>query len=491
MPTILNSKLNYYASNPNARRLLAGVGIIFILYLIFGTETSRSLLDVGSSSTRIAPKIQHNFADGLDTPLDLNVSQWGERAIKVRQMSQWADLAVKNPAAERKAFEKALQTQFPFLAGTESLIYAPWSANAKQFSSQVGMVICTGSNNFHLAAHLIASLRRVHKSKLPIEIAYSGDNDLKPEHRTFLQNLESGITFIDLLDRFPHAHDELVNGGWAMKPFALLASSHTKSMLVDADAIFLTSPDSIFDINPGLHRTGTLFFHDRAALGGGDERRDWVKDQIAAAGIEPSQYLSTESLFYSGKTWYEADSGVTAMDKSRPDVLMGLIFATWMNTKKVRDEVSYKVFYGDKETFWVAMELSAVDYFFQPWYAGTMGTITKEDGQPEKIDLKSTKVEICGTHMLHLDHLGQTPFWINGGIYEHKEDPSTGYSTMTHYWVGETSDIRLTQPQWYWVNGNTGCLRETGVRVIPDQIRRNIEKIENEATRIDELIRHM
>ncbi|KIV86684.1 hypothetical protein PV11_02281 [Exophiala sideris] len=489
MPTILNSKLNYYASNPNARRLLAGVGIVFILYLIFGTETSRSLLDVGSSSTRIAPKIQHNYADGLDTPL--NVSQWGERAIKVRQLTQWADLAVKNPAAERKAFQNALQTEFPFLAGTDSLIYTPWSASAKQFSSQVGMVICTGSNNFHLAAHLIASLRRVHKSKLPIEIAYSGDNDLRPEHRTFLQNLESGISFIDLLDRFPHAHDELVNGGWAMKPFALLASSYTKSMLVDADAIFLTSPDSIFDINPGLHRTGTLFFHDRAALGGGDERRFWVKDQIAAAQIEPSHYLSTESLFYSGKTWYEADSGVTAMDKSRPDVLMGLIFATWMNTKTVRDEVSYKVFYGDKETFWVAMELSSVDYFFQPWYAGTMGTITKEDGQPESMDLKSTKVEICGTHMLHLDHLGQTPFWINGGIYEHKEDPSTGYSTMTHYWVGETSDIRLTQPQWYWVNGNTGCLRETGVRVIPDHIRKNIEKIESEATRVDGLIRNM
>lgn len=131
-----------------------------------------------------------------------------------------------------------------------------------------------------------------------------------------------------------------------MKPFALLASAHRRAILMDADALVLTSPDSLFNIHPTLRQTGTLFFHDRAAVSGGDERRSWVKAQIQAAGI-----VATESLFYKGAAWYEADSGVVALDRANLSVLLGLMFAAWMNTKDVREEVTYRIFYGDKEDF--------------------------------------------------------------------------------------------------------------------------------------------
>jgi len=485
MPAILNSKVHLTST---AKRVLIAISILFLLYITLGSERGRSWWDTQGDS-RIRPNVKHPYADGLDTPL--NHTQWGERGNRVKQLTQWADLLIKNPAEDKKSFQAALTQQFPFLAGTEKSIYTPWNPSTKKsFSNKVGFVICTGSNNFHLAAHLILSLRRVHGSRTPIEIAYAGDNDLRQEHRTFLANLESGISFIDLLERFPSARDDLLGSGWAMKPFALLASAHTRAILVDADALFLISPDSLFETNPGLARTGVLYFHDRAAVGGGDERRFWVKAQIDAANISASSYLQNESLFYSGAAWYEADSGVVALDKSRPAVLLGLMFATWMNTRVIRDEVTYQVFYGDKETFWLAMELSSAEYFFQPWYAGSMGTIGK-DPNPEELDLATTEVEICGTHMLHLDHLGQTPFWINGGVYEHKENPETGYAQMTHYWVGETAEIRLTQPRWYWVNGNTGCLREKGVKVIPANIKHNIDRIQEEAKRVDEMIRNL
>jgi alpha 1,3-mannosyltransferase len=485
VPAILNSKFHLTST---AKRIFIITSVLLLLYVTLGSEKSRSWWDSHGGSG-IRPKIQHSYADGLDIPL--NNSQWGERGSRVRQLAKWADLLIKNPAEDRKSFESALTQQFPFLIGTENSIYTPWSSIDKAFINKVGFVVCAGSNNFHLAAHLIRSLRRIHGSQTPIEIAYAGDDDLRHEHRTFLANLESNISFIDLLERFPAAREDLVGSGWGMKPFALLASSYTRAILIDADALFLTPPDSLFEVHPGLVRTGTLFFHDRAAQSGGDERRFWVKAQIEAAGISPSHYLATESLFYNGASWYEADSGLVALDKSRPSILLGLIFTTWMNTKDVREQVSYQVFYGDKETFWVAMELSSTEYFFQPWYAGSMGTIGKGTDQPPDLDLATSEVEICGTHMLHLDHLGQTPFWINGGVYEHKENPETGYAEMTHYWVGETAEIRLTQPRWYWVNGNTGCLRETGVKVIPENIKRNIDRIEEEAKRVDEMIRNL
>jgi len=391
-------------------------------------------------------------------------------------------------------FEAHIIAQFPHLAGALSSIYRPWSLDHEPPASPLAdrghsFVICAGSGNYYLAAHLIRSLRRVHGSTTLFEVAYAGTDDLQPKHRDFLAGLGSNIEFLDVLQRFPAARWDLAKSGWAMKPFALLASARPRAILMDADALFLISPDSLFDEHPGLAKTGTLFFHDRAATGGDDDRRNWVKDQIAAAGIEPSDYLANESLFYSGATWYEQDSGVVAVDRTNTRALLGLMFTTWMNTKDVRDEVTYKVFYGDKESFWVAMELAGFEYTFQPWYAGTMGTIS-EEGDEGGVNLEDP-TEICGTHMLHLDYHGETPFWINGGVYEHKGEREKGYARMTHYWVGNTSSIRETQPNWYWHAGNVACLKETGVKVLPDVVHENALKNNEQAAQVDDTIKKL
>ncbi|EXJ83263.1 hypothetical protein A1O1_06882 [Capronia coronata CBS 617.96] len=384
------------------------MAIVLLLYTILDAEARRSWMVV-SSSFRTRPTNPFTTEE-LETPID--ITDWGEMGSQVKLLSQWAHMLMKHPFADKPAFHSVLLSRFPFLAGSNESIYTPWPLPMIENSTlQTGIVTCVGSRNFRMAGHLITSLRRVHHSRIPIEIAYAGDEDLDPDKRAFLQTLDPGTSFIDLLDAFPSARHDLVNSGWAMKPFALLASSHQQAILVDADAVFLTSPDSIFETNTGLVRTGTLFFHDRAAGGGNGQRRLWLRQQIRAAGIPPSSRLVVDSLFYRGSAWYEADSGVVALDKSRPSVLLGLLFATWMNTKNVRDEVTYHVFHGDKETFWIAMELSRVEYFFQPWYAGAMGTITEEEEKPSsELDFDADRVEICGTHMLHLDHSGKTPF---------------------------------------------------------------------------------
>ncbi|KAB5583226.1 mannosyltransferase putative-domain-containing protein [Coniochaeta sp. 2T2.1] len=475
-----------------AKKTLIVVPLFVFVYFTLTNPTVAFLN--GWKTTDAWPGVK--LPDVPTTPL--NISQWGERGSRVSQLAEWADILIKNPSENRSLFKAALIAQFPYLAGALDSIYAPWFSTQKHPGSSNtdhGFVICAGSENYRLAAHLIRSLRRVHSSSTPIEIAYAGDSDLQPIHRKFLAHLESNITFIHVLERFPAARRDLEGSGWAMKPFALLASAYSRAILMDADAVFLSSPDSLFakDRRPGhpaLTRTGTLFFHDRAAVGGGDERRLWVKAQIEAAGIPRSTYLTTESLFYEGAAWYEADSGVVALDRSNPRVLLGLMFATWMNTKDVRDEITYRIFYGDKESFWLAMELSGFEYAFQPWYAGTMGTVSGKSGQPPDLD---SAVEICGTHMPHLDYLGQTPFWINGGIYEHKDSPESErrYADMTHYWVGNTSSIRLTQPSWYWVNGNVACLKETGVKIIPEATNIVAQQNREQALEVDEMIKNL
>ena len=49
-----------------------------------------------------------------------------------------------------------------------------------------------------------------------------------------------------------------------MKPFTLLALKYPRTILADVDAIFLRSPDDLFNQHTGLSETGALFYHDRA-----------------------------------------------------------------------------------------------------------------------------------------------------------------------------------------------------------------------------------
>jgi hypothetical protein len=484
MAEIVTQGRAWLRTNTAKKTLIIIVAVLLVLNLslVSISDTFRDNVrfwpvDGGSSAVEI------QIPDVPATPL--NNSQFAERGKRVELLARWADVLLAHPTQDRAAFEEALVTQFPLLGGALDAIYMPWSREAKGLprSPQPSFVIAAGSRNVNMASHLIRTLRRVHGSQFPIEVAYAGEEDLKPEHRRFLADLEAGVSFIDLLKRFPAAEPDLVKGGWAMKPFALLAAASPRAVLMDADALFLTSPDALFDTHPGLQRTGTLFFHDRAMRGGKDARRKWVQAQFDAVGRQPSTYLANDSLFWKGQTWWEQESGVVAVDRANPRALLGLIFAAWMNTKVVREEVTYRNFHGDKETFWLAMELSGFDYFFQPWYAGMLGTIT--EGQTYT-DLAKDKVEVCGRHMVHLDHSGM-PLWINAGVYDNKDHPDRGYAKLTHYLTGNVTGER---PDWQSRGGLT-CLKGRGVRSLPDDVASNLRRIIEEASAIDKMIKDL
>ncbi|RYP06009.1 hypothetical protein DL764_003426 [Monosporascus ibericus] len=321
----------------------------------------RALWDNGTGA-----KLIRQCRAGLNT--ELGNADWGLMGQWVNQMAIWAkQLLDYYPHLDGQALTAALTARYRYLEGADS-IYIPWERQ----------------KNYDLAAHLVAGLRKTHQSTISIEIAYAGNEDLGSEHRDFLQDLDYGISFIDLLESFPNARDDLVNSGWAMKPFAMLASKSRRTILVDADAVFLMPPDRIFEEHQGLVQSGTLLYHDRATLAGGNEGRIFLQEQLALTGRRPSKLFSNESLYFTGDSSFEADSGVVAMDKTRPEVFLSLSFTAWLNTKDVRDSVTYKMFHGDKETFWIPFELSGIEYFVDPRYAGTIGKA--ENGSPEGDD---------------------------------------------------------------------------------------------------------
>ncbi|GAM90507.1 hypothetical protein ANO11243_085510 [Dothideomycetidae sp. 11243] len=476
MATLASVKLT-----PTTRKILLLVAIISLIFLL----TQRHLTDIWHG--RATSHITQTFSDGHDRQYANN--EWGLQGQQTAKLIKWGNELVAHPDVPKHDFLNALLKTYPFLGGSLEKIDTPWTGWTSPH--QVGIVLSVGSGNYRLACHLITNLRNVLNSKVPIAIAYAGDRDLQPKERDIIGTLGDKISFIDLIKYFPEAEKDLVDSGWASKPFALLATPFPKTLLIDADAIFLRNPDDLFEVNPDLHKTGALFYHDRASASVSDEKQNFLQEQLQQSNRTASDFLTWHSLFWSKKAHYEADSGLVALDKSRVATWLGLVFATWMNTKSIRDEYTHPIYYGDKEAYWIAMELCGAPYSFPPWYAGTMGkaNLNAEEGATTVTDFKEgDAVEICGKHMLHVDHTGENPFWFNGGIYEDKGDPDNGYATLTHWWMQSEKELEKA-PSWWWVKGNWACLKEPGVHHVSDRDRHVLNQVVDEAQKVDAQIK--
>ena len=474
-----------------------------------------------------------------DPPKLENFAAMGDR---IARFSVLADTMTKDPLLERQPLISLLRGYFPWWQPAPAT-YVPWETQSNAFEAEKGIVICAGSSNLILALHLIRSLRNVLNSTLPIQVAYAGDEDLSFHDRRVFTDQGPDIETLDLLHYFDNGMSGLVGGSWAMKPFAMLASRFKKTIVVDADAIFLRAPDNIFEEAPGLLETGTLFWYDRAYIQGNDRgRHAWVRSIME--GREPSPMLN-ESLFWTANAYHGMDSAVVCMDKGRSNVFMSLLFACWMNTRKVREQVTYKHVHGqcpssfspwqklknntgDKETFWLASELSSSNYSFVPTFASSIGTLTPLHKPPEPLtpfrspllnpnppsssrshdsaDLKPrlgalrevthhrilsehsahpAPMQICSPQALHLDHLGRL-FWFNGSLRKNKANAgSTEMGTFTHVIFGSRN---MTQgAQTGWKMGPMPCLRQGRVLDLEREgdLMRVVDGVLGEARKVD------
>ena len=199
-----------------------------------------------------------------------------------------------------------------------------------------GIVLTAGQGNMALAAHAIRALHTVVKSKLPIQVAYAGDDDLPRSKRRIMRSIDPKLELINILDYYDEGVAGLSGGGYAMKPFAALASSFEKVIIIDADTIFMQRPDDWFEGSQGLKRTGTLFFHDRAY--GGRKTTDWIKEVLEESSRKPSVTLNT-SMYWQEQLEHQQESGVVFFNKAIPSAFMSLLFTTYMNTLRVRNEL--------------------------------------------------------------------------------------------------------------------------------------------------------
>ncbi|KAJ2995482.1 hypothetical protein HDV02_000767 [Globomyces sp. JEL0801] len=293
--------------------------------------------------------------------------------------------------------------QLSHLAGVVDYKLFPWimpkyssTAELHQSYNGTGIVLCVNNGYTLLALTTMKMIRQNLKSNLPFEIFYVGDDDLSVKNRKLLEEIPF-VTTKDITKIFNNPILK-IEGNFAIKPFALLASSFRHAMLMDADVVFLQSPEKLFNLDL-YKKFGAFFFHDRSLFTSSDTTQQWVKDLVG----EMTPTMKNLRLF-NEKTGHEMESGVVVIDK---------------------------------ETFWTGFESVRAPYSFNTNLPGVAGTGS----------MKDENFSICGMQLLHVDEQ-KRPLWINGGITKSKYDPESLIADLHEWEPGE----------WELLEENQACL---------------------------------
>lgn len=356
----------------------------------------------------------------LDNPDGLAYAQMGFRTRLYAKMLRHE----KNQ--DSKHFKEMEEAMWFFVPGIKEIRQRAQSVITvgKVKKATRGIVMSVDKSRFVFACHFLAMLRSSHQSTLPVEIFYLGDDDLPQSMRDHLV-FQYNVAVIDLatVGLFDNSYAKM--GGYAIKPFALLATSFSEVLMSDADSVLLTSPDSFFD-QEGYKQDGTLFFQDRETTHTSEGGHNFIVEQLGNRNV--SERLANSAFWkHSLKHWQE--SGIVVVNRKRPEVLSSLLFAAWQNGLRSRDTVHDRHFWGDKESYWLAFELAGLPYYMVNHSCGAIGQ--------EHFYNAAQNTGFCSEHPLHFfdaqkgdkgnlvdpkDHtkvLGK-PAWFNGSLRSNK-----------------------------------------------------------------------
>src|SRR5579863_4918518 len=155
---------------------------------------------------------------------------------------------------------------------------------ADAFSGR-GIVICAGGARIFTNAYvLIRVLRETLRCTLPIEVWHFGSQEISPAMAAILDSLE-----VRRVDALPLIEEKAarIRDGWQLKSFALLWSSFTEVLLLDADQVPVSDPSPLFDW-PAYRESGAVFWPD--IVGIRSDNPVW-----SIFGLESARRLSFES----------------------------------------------------------------------------------------------------------------------------------------------------------------------------------------------------
>ncbi|KAF8952225.1 hypothetical protein BGZ46_003617 [Entomortierella lignicola] len=303
-----------------------------------------------------------------------------------------------------------------------------------------GIVMCVGNKHSVYARTTVKALREVLQSKLPIEIFYVGDEDLSKENQEWFEQFQD-LTLVDITTKLDQS--QLQISGPIIKPFAMLFSQFREVILMDADAYFLEDPAVLFE-DGGYKEVGTVFFYDRTVPNktAGVNKRAWLDAYLPSVSNHPSK-----TRWFRSKGDQDQDSGVVVLNKNIH--FLGLLAICKMNDVLERNQATYRATWGEKESFWIGMEMIQERYSFVRFGGGVIGDLgdaipyrkddksnptgSMDNGEsPPTIASSSTYVRkdrVCG-NQLHFNYKGQ-PLWWNSGLVRDKSTDNSPYLKYT------------------------------------------------------------
>jgi len=304
-------------------------------------------------------------------------------------------------------FEKSL---FPWTPGE----YRSILDFRNSFSGR-GLVVPCGKFHFQYLVHFIKTVRFL-GSELPILVAYAGEDDLPSSYRNYLSKLNMNVNTLDV---YKFIKDNTISG-WSVKPYALLVAPFEEVILCDADTVWMQRPEVLFD-DIGYKTHKALIFRDRSLFAGHEDETNWLDANLPL----PLSDRVLNSRMYKKLTAHEQESGASVYNKR--EHLFGVLASSKL-MGKIEREAFYKVFHGDKESFWIGLEMANESYTdTRPW-AGNVGWLRKNP--------RTEEMEVCG-HMAHFDRKGSL-LWFNGGILHDKIFDGPKLGNFTHYaYAGE------------------------------------------------------
>jgi len=238
------------------------------------------------------------------------------------QTLQDASFLIQNPkqlVGYRRLLATLHQSLYPWLY--KRRFYSPKNL-FKSFNGR-GIVICAGDYHFKFAISFIDTLRNIIETEIPIEIFYNGEDDLSIENRKKFQEYKD-VYVSDITKYFDDK--PLTIGGWAIKPFSVLASRFEEVILMDADAMYIRDPAILFE-DEGYKKTGTVFFRDRTLFPGPHGGSEWLKEWM----VDPLPETKA-SRFWNEESAHEMESSTVVIDKSR--TILGLLATCKFNEQK-------------------------------------------------------------------------------------------------------------------------------------------------------------
>ncbi|KAJ0406230.1 hypothetical protein ATCC90586_007272 [Pythium insidiosum] len=286
-----------------------------------------------------------------------------------------------------------------------------------------------------LGVSLILELRAMGVA-LPIEIPHCGDLSAKRVQRLLAEDAhvrvydvcETAASMRSSLGK-PLFCRDLADCHWRFRSFsikvlALVLSSFSEVMLLDADTLFFESPGSLWD-STAYESTGTLFFTDRISYDvsylakrvPGRDRVSFLHDFMASFDAAPFRALASlprprsslsrlspfrfsfepsdvllQSHAWTLRAGHQMDSSLVLWNKARQPratailasflVLDAFPLAAKDETQQLRRRKPPPLAapsYGDKELYFLACELAETQYAFTPHAVATIGTEVRLD----------------------------------------------------------------------------------------------------------------